>query len=201
MWLPDVEALRQEAAQELILTKAFHWGRNEDIRVWTKRFEERMRRVPQMGDAGDYASTPHYLTAIEAAGTDEAGAMTEQMRDLPINDMFTTNGKIRIDGRTVHDTHVRLRGEEALGDEAQVRPPEAHAANSGRPGRPPLVRAQVPAGQKPTDRGVPRGGQPPLSRLASLHAGAVLPRRPDCSRPAPPPAEASAPTVESHSWR
>ena len=40
----------------------------------------------------------HYLKAVQAAGTDEAGAVMEKMRAIPINDFMTKNGSLRIDG-------------------------------------------------------------------------------------------------------
>ncbi|HTE99072.1 MAG TPA: ABC transporter substrate-binding protein, partial [Bradyrhizobium sp.] len=51
-------------------------------------------------------STMHYLTAIEAAGTDDAKAVMAKMREMPINDFFAKNGRIREDGRMVHDMYV-----------------------------------------------------------------------------------------------
>jgi branched-chain amino acid transport system substrate-binding protein len=65
-----------------------------------------MKRVPHLGDAGDYSSTIHYLEAIAAAGTDEAGAVMKKMKEMPINDFFAKNGRIREDGRMVHDMYV-----------------------------------------------------------------------------------------------
>jgi branched-chain amino acid transport system substrate-binding protein len=65
-----------------------------------------MKRMPHMGDAGDYSSTIHYLKAIQAAGTDETGAVMAKMKSTPINDFFATNGRIREDGRMVHDMYV-----------------------------------------------------------------------------------------------
>ena len=44
-----------------------------------------------------------YLKAVEAAGTDSAQPVMAKMRETPVNDFFATNGKIRIDGRMVHD--------------------------------------------------------------------------------------------------
>src|SRR6266567_4447492 len=95
-----------KAAQGLILTDAFYWDRDDETRAWSKRFSERMKRAPHMGDAGDYSSTMHYLTAIEAAGTDDAKAVMAKMREMPINDFFAKNGRIREDGRMVHDMYV-----------------------------------------------------------------------------------------------
>jgi branched-chain amino acid transport system substrate-binding protein len=106
VWITDIKALGLAAAQGLVLTNAFYWDRDEETRAWSKRFYDRMKRMPHMGDAGDYSSTMHYLQAIQAAGTDEAQAVMNKMREMPINDFFARNGRIREDGRMVHDMYV-----------------------------------------------------------------------------------------------
>jgi branched-chain amino acid transport system substrate-binding protein len=106
VWITDIKSLGLTAAQGLVLTNAFYWDRDDETRAWSKRFYERMKRMPHMGDAGDYSSTMHYLKAIEAAGTDGAQAVMSKMRELPINDFFAKNGRIREDGRMVHDMYV-----------------------------------------------------------------------------------------------
>lgn len=106
VWITDIKSLGLETAQGLVLTNAFYWDRDDETRAWSKRFYERMKRMPHMGDAGDYSSTMHYLEAIEAAGTDGAKAVMAKMRELPINDFFAKNGRIREDGRMVHDMYV-----------------------------------------------------------------------------------------------
>jgi branched-chain amino acid transport system substrate-binding protein len=106
VWITDIKSLGLESAQGLVLTNAFYWDRDDETRAWSKRFYERMNRMPHMGDAGDYSSTMHYLKAIEAAGTDEAQAVMAKMRELPVNDFFAKNGRIREDGRMVHDMYV-----------------------------------------------------------------------------------------------
>ena len=45
----------------------------------------------------------HYLKAIQAAGTDDTAAVTAKMRELPVNDFFAKNGRVRADGRMLHD--------------------------------------------------------------------------------------------------
>jgi branched-chain amino acid transport system substrate-binding protein len=106
VWITDIKSLGLSAAQGLLLTNAFYWDRDDETRAWSKRFFERMKRMPHMGDAGDYSSTMHYLKAIEAAGTDEAQAVMSKMREMPVNDFFAKNGRIREDGRMVHDMYV-----------------------------------------------------------------------------------------------
>jgi branched-chain amino acid transport system substrate-binding protein len=106
VWITDIKSMGLDLAQGLVLTNAFYWDRDDETRAWAKRFYERMKRMPHMGDAGEYSSTMHYLKAIAAAGTDDAQAVMRKMRDMPINDFFAKNGKIREDGRMVHDMYV-----------------------------------------------------------------------------------------------
>jgi branched-chain amino acid transport system substrate-binding protein len=48
----------------------------------------------------------HYLKAIAATGTDDGPTVTRQMKSQPINDFFARNGRIREDGRMVHDMYL-----------------------------------------------------------------------------------------------
>jgi branched-chain amino acid transport system substrate-binding protein len=43
---------------------------------------------------------------MQAAGTDDAKAVAAKMRELPVNDFFATNGKVREDGRMEHDMYL-----------------------------------------------------------------------------------------------
>lgn len=106
VWITDVHSLGLETAQGMVLTNAFYWDRDDETRAFAKRFYEKRGVMPHMGDAGDYSSTLHYLRAIEAAGTDEAGAVMAKMKETPVNDFFAKNGRLREDGRFVHDMYV-----------------------------------------------------------------------------------------------
>ena len=106
VWITDIKSLGLETAQGLVLTNAFYWDRDDETRAWSKRFFERMKRMPHMGDAGEYSSTMHYLRAVWAAGTDDAQPVMAKMREIPVKDFFAKNGRIREDGRMVHDMYV-----------------------------------------------------------------------------------------------
>jgi len=77
-----------------------------------RRFFELSREIPygpmmpNMVQAGQYSSTVHYLPAVEAAGTDGAAAVMARMRNTPINDFFVKIGRIREDGRMIHDMYL-----------------------------------------------------------------------------------------------
>jgi branched-chain amino acid transport system substrate-binding protein len=106
MEITDVHSLGVKATQGLIVTDAFYWDRDDESRAFSKRFYDKVGHMPTMIQAGLYSATMHYLKAIEAIGTDEAPKVMEQMRAMPINDFFAKNGKIRIDGRMVHDMYL-----------------------------------------------------------------------------------------------
>ena len=106
IFITDVHALGPQAAQGLLLTTAFYWDRTPESRAWSKRFFERHGAMPTMSQAGVYSAVMHYLMAIATAKTDQAVPVVASMKAAPINDMFATNGKIREDGRMVHDMYL-----------------------------------------------------------------------------------------------
>jgi len=104
--ITDVHSLGIKATHGLIVTDAFYWDTNDETRAFSNRFNEKVGHMPTMIQAGLYSATMHYLKAIEAIGTDDSQKVMAQMRATPINDFFAKNGKIRIDGRMVHDMYL-----------------------------------------------------------------------------------------------
>jgi branched-chain amino acid transport system substrate-binding protein len=107
VFISDVHSLGLKSAQGLVVTTGFYWDFNDETRAWSKRWSQRMNgRMPTMSQAGCYSGAMHYLKAVQAAGTDEAKAVAQKMRELPVNDFFAKNGKVREDGRMVHDMYL-----------------------------------------------------------------------------------------------
>ncbi len=106
MFINDVHALGLKAAQGLYITEAFYWDMNDDTRKWSERFYKRMGKMPSSIQAADYSSTMQYLNAIKATGTDDADVVIKKMKETPVNDFYTKNGKIRADGLLVHDMYL-----------------------------------------------------------------------------------------------
>jgi branched-chain amino acid transport system substrate-binding protein len=105
-FITDIDSVGLETAQGLLLSEAFYWDLNDETRAFSKRFQDRIKRVPSAVQAGTYSSVTHYLKAVKAAGTTDSAAVMKIMKDTPINDMFAKNGKIREDGRMVHDMYL-----------------------------------------------------------------------------------------------
>ena len=101
----DIQVLGLESTQGLYLTTAFYWDLNDSSRAWSKRFYERAKKMPNMGQAGVYSATMHYLKAVQAAGTDRTDAVMQKMREMPV-EFFGKVGRVRQDGRMVHDMYL-----------------------------------------------------------------------------------------------
>lgn len=104
--ISDIHALGLKQSQGLLATTAFYWDRDDTSREWSKRFEARTGRKPGMVQAGTYSSVLHYLKAVEAAKTDDGAAVAKKMREMPVNDAFAGNAKVREDGRLVKDMYL-----------------------------------------------------------------------------------------------
>jgi branched-chain amino acid transport system substrate-binding protein len=101
--ITDIHSLGLPAAQGLQLTTSFYWDMDDKTREWSKRYFAKMKRMPTMWQAGVYSSVMNYLNAVKAAGTDEPLKVAAKMREKPIEDFFSRNGKLREDGLMVHD--------------------------------------------------------------------------------------------------
>ena len=82
------------------------WDANVQTREWSRRYFEKERKMPNHIQAGVYGAVMHYLKAVKAAGTDDGQTVVAKMRELPINDFFTSNGTIREDGRVMREFHL-----------------------------------------------------------------------------------------------
>jgi len=103
----DVQSLTLPVAQGLVLTESFYWDLNDETRAWTKRYRAKKDRLPSMLTAGVYSATLHYLKAVQAVGSaDDAKKVMAKMREMPINDVMTKNGKLREDGRVIRDMYL-----------------------------------------------------------------------------------------------
>jgi branched-chain amino acid transport system substrate-binding protein len=113
MFDTDIHSLGLKTTQGMMLTTGFYWDRDETSRKFGKRFFEKMKKMPTMVQAGQYSATLNYLRAVKAAGTDDGDAIMAELKKMTIKDDVIPNGKIRADGRLVHDMYL-----------AQVKKPE-----------------------------------------------------------------------------
>ena len=102
----DIHSLGLPTAQGIVMTTGFYWDFNDETRAFSKRFFERRKAMPTMVQAGVYSAVQHYLKAVQALGSKDSLAVASKMKEMPINDFFAKNGRIREDGRMVHDMYL-----------------------------------------------------------------------------------------------
>ncbi len=105
VFISDIHSIGLQNAQGLKFATAFYWDRDEESRAWSKRFFTRHRAMPTQAQASVYSAIRHYLKAVAAAGIDEAKAVMAKMREIPVDDFYVKNGRLREDGRLIHDMY------------------------------------------------------------------------------------------------
>ena len=106
MFINDVHSLGLKTTQGMYLTDSWYWNRDAETRAWSRKFFEKMKRMPSSIQAADYSATLQYLNAVKATGSDDADTVLAQMKKTKINDIFAKGGYIREDGRMVHDMYL-----------------------------------------------------------------------------------------------
>ncbi|MEP6607581.1 MAG: ABC transporter substrate-binding protein [Burkholderiaceae bacterium] len=106
MFINDIHSLGLPTTQNMYLTTGWYWNQSPESRAWSRRFFEKMKRMPSMLQAGDYSAVTQYLMAVKAAGTDDADKVMAQLKKQKINDIFAKGGYIRADGRMIHEMYL-----------------------------------------------------------------------------------------------
>jgi branched-chain amino acid transport system substrate-binding protein len=109
-FISNVNALGLDVAQGLTFTETFYWDMNDGTRAFAKRWSARMttHAMPTMVQAGDYASTLHYLKTLEAMGGNphDGAKVVAKMKEMPTDDPLFGKGMIRVDGRKIHPAYL-----------------------------------------------------------------------------------------------
>src|SRR5262249_56701344 len=104
--LTGVKSMGLDIAQGLTYIAGLTWNYDNTSRAFARKFFERHKAMPTMGQAGVYSATRHYLRAVDAAKSPEPTKVAEKMRELPVSDAVIRNGTIRDDGRLIHDMYL-----------------------------------------------------------------------------------------------
>ena len=80
--------------------------RDDAAKAFFAKFVKRRGTAPSTFQVGTYSVVRSYLKAVEATNSDDPKTVIAKMRETPVNDAFTPNGKLRPDGRMVHDVYL-----------------------------------------------------------------------------------------------
>ena len=106
IFITDIHSLGLKTTQGMFLTDSWYWNKDTETRAWSRKFFEKMKRMPTSIQAADYSVVLNYLQAVKAIGSDDADKVLAQLRKAKINDVFAKGGWIREDGRMVHDMYL-----------------------------------------------------------------------------------------------
>jgi branched-chain amino acid transport system substrate-binding protein len=107
VFLTDVHSLGLNIAQGLLLTESFYWDLNDDTRAFSRRFAKLHKgAMPTMAQAGVYSAVLHYLKAVEALKSDDGPKVVAKMKELPTSDPVFGKGRVRQDGRKLHNMYL-----------------------------------------------------------------------------------------------
>ncbi|MEE7462684.1 ABC transporter permease [Methylobacterium fujisawaense] len=110
-FIPQIHGIGLADAQGLLLTEGFYWDLNERTRAFSQRYGARMDgQMPCTIQVGCYSGVLHYLKAVSAMGVATArtsgAAVVRQMKQMATDDDVFGKGRIREDGRKIHDMHL-----------------------------------------------------------------------------------------------
>ncbi|MGA2313997.1 MAG: ABC transporter substrate-binding protein [Xanthobacteraceae bacterium] len=104
--LTDVPALGLEHAHDLLFTDSFYWDRTPETRAFAEVFYKRHGAMPTSYQAGVNSALRHYFKAVAATNSTDTATVIGWMREHPVDDFFAHGGKIREDGRMVHEMYL-----------------------------------------------------------------------------------------------
>jgi branched-chain amino acid transport system substrate-binding protein len=103
---PQINAAGLDVMKGLVFVTSFVWNRNDETRAWSLRFKEKTGQMPSDFQASVYSATLSYLKAVAAAETDDALAVMEKAKSLPVDDMYAHGGVLQANGAMVHDLYL-----------------------------------------------------------------------------------------------
>lgn len=106
VFVTDINSLTLQVTQGMYVAEGYYWDLNDDTRRFAKKYFAKMKKMPTMSQAGVYSSVLQYLKAVQATGTDDADTVIKKLKETTLNDDFVKNGKIRADGRMVHEFYL-----------------------------------------------------------------------------------------------
>ena len=92
--------------QNALFATADYWDMNAETRDWSRSYLAAVGQMPTMLQSGTYGVALHYLRAVQASGSVEAGTVMAQMQNQPVDNIFIRNASLRGDGRVVRGMYL-----------------------------------------------------------------------------------------------
>jgi branched-chain amino acid transport system substrate-binding protein len=106
VFINDIHSLGLKTTQGMYLTDSWYWNQSPETRAWSRKFFDKMKRMPSSIQAADYSAALQYVNAVKAVGSDDGDKVLAHMRKTKFNDVFMKGGWVRGDGRVIHDMYL-----------------------------------------------------------------------------------------------
>jgi len=104
--LPAIRATSLQLAQGMMYVSPWLPDLDDAAKAFFAKFEARRKTAPASFQVGTYSVVRSYLKAVEATRSTDPKTVIAKMRETPVHDAFTPNGRLRADGRMVHDVYL-----------------------------------------------------------------------------------------------
>jgi len=106
VFINDIHSLGLKTTQGMYLTDSWYWNQSPETRAWSRKFFDKMKRMPSSLQAADYSATTQYLNAVKATGSDDPEKVLAYLKKAKFNDIFMKGGWVRGDGSVIHDMYL-----------------------------------------------------------------------------------------------
>jgi branched-chain amino acid transport system substrate-binding protein len=106
VFINDIHSLGLKTTQGMYLTDSWYWNQSPETRTWSRKFFDKMKRMPSSLQAADYSATTQYLNAVKATGSDDPEKVLAYLKKAKFNDVFMKGGWVRADGSVIHDMYL-----------------------------------------------------------------------------------------------
>lgn len=104
----DVQSLGAAVLQDQYMTTGYVWNQSAASTEFSKRFYARVKRMPDVGQAGVYSAVLQYLKAVDALGSDDGDEVMKYFKDpsRKLNDAVLTDAYVRADGKMMKPMYL-----------------------------------------------------------------------------------------------
>jgi len=103
MFISDVHSIGVKTAEGMYLTDSWYWNQSPEAREWSRRYFEKMKKMPSSLHAADYSAVTNYLKAVDKLKTDDGDKVMAALKSTPVKDFYSSGTIRKEDGRYVHD--------------------------------------------------------------------------------------------------
>lgn len=96
--ISNLQSVGLDVAQGSYIAETFYWDMDDKTRAFSKRFFDKVGKMPNGLQVSVYSAVLHYLKAVQAAGMTDTKPVLDQIRKLPVYDVYSDNVPVRGDG-------------------------------------------------------------------------------------------------------